>query len=87
MLLRAEPGKPYNVGSDESVSIRDMAEKVSQVLGNGKYQILGAGDMGWNPGRYVPDTSLIGRDLGLHKTVSLDEAIRRTALWNDWKGK
>ena len=87
MLVRAEPGKPYNVGSDESVSIRDMAEKVSHVLGNGEYQILGAKDMGWNPGRYVPNTSLIGHDLDLHRTVSLDEAIRRTALWNGWKGK
>lgn len=87
MLVRAEPGKPYNVGSDESVSIRDMAEKVSNVLGNGEYQILGAKDMGWNPGRYVPDTSLIGRELDLHRTVSLEDVIRRTALWNGWKGK
>lgn len=85
LLVRAEPNKPYNVGSDESVSIRDMAERVSNVLGNGEFQVLGAPDMGWNPGRYVPDTSLIGRDLGLHRTVSLDEAIRRTALWNGWK--
>lgn len=87
MLVRAEPGKPYNVGSDESVSIRDMAERVSHVLGNGEYQVLGAKDMGWNPGRYVPDTSLIGNNLGLRRTVSLDEAIRRTALWHGWKGK
>jgi dTDP-glucose 4,6-dehydratase len=87
MLVRAEPGKPYNVGSDESVSIRDIAARVSRVLGNGKYEVLGKSDTGWNPGRYVPDTSLIGRDLGLHRTVSLDEAIRRTALWHGWKGK
>lgn len=86
-LVRAEPGKPYNVGSDESVSIRDLAERVSHVLGNGEYKVLGAQDIGWNPGRYVPDTSLIGYDLGLYKTVPLDEAIRRTALWHGWKGK
>ena len=87
MLVRAEPGKPYNVGSDESVSIRDLAERISRVLGNGDFQVLGAQDMGWNPGRYVPDIALIGRDLGLFKTVSLDEAIRRTALSHGWKGK
>ena len=87
MLVRAEPGKPYNVGSDESISIRDLAERISHVLGNGEYQILGSKDTGWNPGRYVPDTSLISRELGLYRTVSLDESIRRTALWNDWKGK
>lgn len=87
MLVRAEPGKPYNVGSDESVSMRELAEKVSQVVGNGEYQVLGAEDRGWNPGRYVPDTGRIGHDLGLHKTVPLDVAIRRTALWHGWMGK
>lgn len=87
MLIRAESGKPYNVGSDESVSIGDLAERVSHVLGKGEYQILGSQDKGWNLGRYVPATNLIGRDLGLHRTVSLDEAIRRTALWHGWKGK
>ena len=86
MLVRAEPGKPYNAGSDESVSIRDLAKRISRIIGNGEYQVLGAAEMSWNPGRYVPDTSLIGEDLGLHKTVSLDEAIRRTALWHGWKG-
>jgi hypothetical protein len=56
-------------------------------LGAGDCQVLNANDQGWNLGRYVPDTSQIGRDLGLYKTVSLDEAIRRTALWNGWKVK
>jgi hypothetical protein len=56
------------------------------VLGDTGYKVLGAADIGWNPGRYVPDTELIAQDLGLRKTVSLDEAIRRTALWNGWKG-
>jgi dTDP-glucose 4,6-dehydratase len=87
MLVRAEPGKPYNVGSDESVSIRELAEKVSVTLGHVGHQVLGAQDLGWNPGRYVPETGLIARDLGLRKTVTLEEAIQRTALWHGWKGK
>lgn len=87
LLQRGAPNKPYNVGSDESVSIRQLAQRISTVLGAGDCQVLNADDQGWNLGRYVPDTSLIGRDLGLYKTVSLDEAIRRTALWNGWKEK
>jgi len=87
MLVRAEPGKPYNVGSDESVALKDLAQRVACVLGNGEYEVQGAADTGWNPGRYVPDTGLIGCDLGLYRTVSLDEAIRRTALWHGWNGK
>lgn len=87
MLVRAEPGKPYNCGSDESVSVRELAEMVSRVIGNGQYQVLGSPDMGWNPGRYVPDTTLIGQDLGLYRTVSLEESIKRTAYWHGWQGK
>lgn len=87
LLVRGHPNTPYNVGSDESVSIKHLAERTSVVLGNGKFQVLGADDAGWNLGRYVPDTSFIGRELGLYKTVSLDESIRRTALWNGWKEK
>jgi dTDP-glucose 4,6-dehydratase len=85
MLVRAAPGKAYNVGSDESVSIRDLAERTSQLLGTGEFKVLGAADTGWNPGRYVPKTDLVSRELGLYRTVSLDEAIRRTALWHGWK--
>ncbi len=85
MLVRAKPGKPYNVGSDESVSIRDLAERTARLLGTGEFRILGAADTGWNPGRYVPKTDLVAHELGLYRTVSLDEAIRRTALWHGWK--
>jgi dTDP-glucose 4,6-dehydratase len=87
MLAEGEAGRPYNVGSDETVSVAKLAERVAHVIGNGAFDILGANDQGWNPGRYVPDTTAIRRDLGLTMTVSLDEAIRRTALWNGWKGK
>ena len=87
LLQRGAPNKPYNVGSDESVSIRQLAQRTSTVLGAGDCQVLNTVDEGWNLGRYVPDTSQIAQDLGLYKTVSLDEAIRRTALWNGWKEK
>jgi dTDP-glucose 4,6-dehydratase len=85
MLVKGEAGKPYNVGSNESVSVRDLAARVSHVLENVGYDVLGAQDKGWNLGRYVPDTALIEKDLGLKRTVTLDEAIRRTAIWNGWK--
>ncbi|OGV76427.1 MAG: epimerase [Methylotenera sp. RIFCSPLOWO2_02_FULL_45_14] len=87
LLVRGQLNTAYNVGSDESVSIKQLAERTSVVLGTGEFQVLGANDAGWNLGRYVPDTSLVGRELGLYKTVSLDESIRRTALWHGWKGK
>ena len=87
MLLNAKPITPYNVGSDESIELKDLANKIAVLLGNGKYSVLGEVDVGWNPGRYVPNTNLIRNDLGLERTVSLDQAILRTAYWNGWRGE
>lgn len=87
MLVRAESCRPYNVGSDESISVKELAEKVSKTLADGQFEVLGATDMGWNPGRYVPDTQLINQELGLRKTVELGDAIYRTAIWNGWKAE
>jgi dTDP-glucose 4,6-dehydratase len=87
LLVRGAPQKAYNVGSDESVSIRELAERISATLGAPECRVLGARDMGWNTGRYVPDTCLAGAEFNLYKTVSLEDAILRTALWNGWKSK
>lgn len=87
LLVRGESCKPYNVGSSEGISIKELAEKVSSVLGGGNPKILGSEDIGWNPGRYVPSTELIESELNLKRTVSLEQAILRTAIWNGWKGR
>jgi dTDP-glucose 4,6-dehydratase len=85
LLARGEPGRAYNVGSSDSVTIGEFAARVAALIGGGDYIILGAADAGWNPGRYTPSTAAIERDLGVARTVSLDEAILRTAAWNGWK--
>lgn len=86
ILVRAGSCKPYNVGSEETISIKELAQTTAQLLAKGEYEILEAKDAGWNHGRYVPDTRLIQQDLGLKQTVSLEQAIIRTAIWNGWKG-
>lgn len=84
IFLSAEPGSTYNVGSEEAVSIADLARRTATILGRPGIEILGRPDSGWNPGRYVPSTERIRHDLGLRPSVGLDEAIRRTALFNGW---
>ena len=84
IFLRAAPGTNYNVGSEEAVSIADLARRTNKVLGGDGFDILGQPDPGWNPGRYVPCTGKIRRELGLIAQTGLDEAIRRTAAWNGW---
>lgn len=84
MLLRADPGTTYNVGSEEAVSIAELASRTAALLGDAGHEVLGKPDPGWNPGRYVPSTARIQRELGVAAAVGLDEAIRRTAAWNGW---
>jgi len=86
MLLRAPAGAIYNVGSEESVSIAELAERIARLLGAPGVEILAQQDPGWNAGRYVPSTEKIRTELGLAPTVGLDEAILRTARWNGWGG-
>ena len=86
MLLRAPAGAIYNVGSEESVSIAELAERIARLLGAPEVEILAQQDPGWNAGRYVPSTEKIRTELGLAPTVGLDEAILRTARWNGWGG-
>lgn len=84
LVLNAAPGATFNVGSEEAVSIADLARRTAEVLGGPGVEILGRPDPGWNPGRYVPSTARIRRDLNLAPTIGLDEAIRRTAIANGW---
>ncbi|MCB2061007.1 MAG: NAD-dependent epimerase/dehydratase family protein [Novosphingobium sp.] len=84
LLIRGKAGAVYNVGSEEAVSIADLARRTAFVMRAPGVQVLGKPDPGWNPGRYVPSTEAIRRDLGVLPTTSLNEAIRRTALANGW---
>ncbi|MBL8652242.1 MAG: NAD(P)-dependent oxidoreductase [Sphingopyxis sp.] len=85
MLLRAPRGATWNMGSEEAVSIADLAHRTSALLGGPGVEVLGRADAGWNPGRYVPSTALVRDQLGALPTISLDAAIRRTAIFNGWK--
>lgn len=84
ILLRARAGGIYNVGSEEAVSVAELAARIDRVLGGVGYEILGMSDPGWNPAGYVPSTARIRAELGVVPGVGLDEAIRRTAMWNGW---
>jgi dTDP-glucose 4,6-dehydratase len=85
MLVDKRQLPPLNIGSDESISVGELAKKVSTLVGSGECEILAQPDIGWNPGIYVPDTNLAYKELGVKRTVSLDEAILRTAIWNGWR--
>ena len=77
ILQRGESGRPYNVGSDHAVSIRELAETVRKVMGsNSDIIVKGAPKVGEEPSVYVPSIERARSELGLEVKVSLEDAIR-----------
>jgi len=84
ILVRGQAGRAYNVGSDQGISIRALAETIVQISGVAGMgiQILGQPAPGAAPPRYVPDTRLARQSLDLSITVPLEEALARTLEWH-----
>lgn len=82
ILFRAQPNRPYNVGSDHSLSIAELAAVVAECSGSPvEVQIARPKTPGASPARYVPDTRRAQRELGLETWIPLPEALRRTFAW------
>jgi dTDP-glucose 4,6-dehydratase len=86
MLLRAPAGRAYNVGSEESLSVAELAAATAATLRPGlEIQIAQKAISGADVAQYVPSTQRAQQELGLRTLVPLDEAIRRTAAWHGYK--
>jgi dTDP-glucose 4,6-dehydratase len=82
VLLCGVPARPYNVGSGQAICIRDLAELVARVVGNGTPVIVAKTPApGVPPARYVPDVSRARAELGVRASISLDDGLERTVDW------
>ena len=76
ILLKGHAGQAYNVGSDQSIRISDLAHVVRDMLSPGKpVHIMGVPDSRQHRNIYVPDINKAKTDLGLRVSVSLTDAI------------
>jgi len=83
ILLKGEHARPYNVGSEEALSIRDLAFKVRECAGtDNPVTLLGTPVPDAPPTRYVPAIGRARKELGLFPRCPLDAAIRRTLSWH-----
>jgi dTDP-glucose 4,6-dehydratase len=80
LLVRGESGRAYNVGSDQAVSIRELAEATAREAGV-NVEIAKAPNPSVKPPRYVPSVERARRELGLEILIPLPEALRRTLAW------
>jgi dTDP-glucose 4,6-dehydratase len=76
MLRNGRPGEAYNVGSDQAISIYELAQTVSRLLAPGKQvRLMGKPQNDSLRSRYIPCTDKASKELGLQVSVSLEQAI------------
>ncbi len=95
ILFRGVSCRPYNVGSDQEISIATLAKTVASVLASAQLvgpalqrrvpppSVLHSPPVTATavPSRYVPSIERARTELGLQLHVPLDDAIRRTARY------
>lgn len=84
VLLRGQSGRAYNIGSEQSISLWDLAKKVSQIITDNTVRIstLQILKSGLPAQHYVPSTQRIRSELYLDEPMLLDQALQRTARWH-----
>ena len=81
LLLRGTPGRAYNVGSEQPITMSQLAEIISSELGAQGIEILEQPRPRGAIDRYVPSTQRARAELGLREKFSLTEIVQRTAAW------
>ena len=80
ILVAGQAGRAYNVGSEDAVTIAELAAAAA-ALTDPPVDVHIAG--GGQPGnRYVPSTLRARSELGLTQTVGLHEMLARTYRWH-----
>jgi dTDP-glucose 4,6-dehydratase len=83
ILFKGENCRPYNVGSEIPITIREVAEEFSkESIPHLPVSILKESFHGVAPNYYVPDTSRAHSELDLQQRIPLSTAIKKTMQWH-----
>ena len=83
ILFRGTPGEVYNVGSEDAITIRDLAYEVARALPDlPKVVIAKSFPPGKPPERYCPSVRKAKKMLKLDVWINLREALQKTINWN-----
>ncbi len=82
ILLHGKSLRPYNVGSEESLSIAEVAQAVARCVSPAlPVKVLGITQPNRFVEQYVPSTQAAFRELQLRTRIDLQSAIQRTLAW------
>jgi len=80
ILSSSQKYNTYNLGSDEGVSLEDLALKIKNIIGNDlSIDIL---HMNENNDTFRPDISRIKEELGISLKMNLSNTLQKTIEWN-----
>jgi len=82
-LIDGKVGENYNLGSNHSISLNDLAIKIQSQI-DSKIEILSKSskEIYTNLSKLVPNTNRLTKDLNVVETFDIGNAIDRTILWN-----
>jgi dTDP-glucose 4,6-dehydratase len=80
VVLRGSICRPYNVGSEDGLTLADLAHRVAKAAG-GCGITVARRSAGGPSDRYVPGTVRARTELGLQPWTGTDDAIVRTLAW------
>lgn len=81
MLADGPHGQALNVGSEQAVTIANLARLVQKLHGGGSVQILNETVSANAPSVYLPDTALTRATLHVEETVPLEQGLANTLEW------
>jgi dTDP-glucose 4,6-dehydratase len=82
IMSKGQPVRPYNVGSDETLSIAEVAARVAeQFHPHIVVEVHGTPNLQKPLERYVPSTQRADNELGLKRIVPFQESINKTKEW------
>lgn len=82
ILFNGKSCRLYNVGSEEEVSIVDLANLVARNFKKPIEIIVEKlSDTGAHQERYIPSVNRVKKELGLTQTINLNESIKRTIMY------
>jgi dTDP-glucose 4,6-dehydratase len=86
ILMKGKTGQAYNVGSDEAITIVDLAHLVSSSF-DSKPEVFIKGKLASEVNRYVPDIGKVKNELGVLVRTALLYGINKTITFNNKKIK
>ena len=83
ILVSGKSGHNYNVGSPHSISLKDLATKVSNNFSPSPAILSRNVEESESiHSKFIPNVDVVKKELGLDLKIGIDQALRKTIEWN-----